>query len=171
MMRWKILSLLLVAAACGQTAPRGDAAPPASAAVSPATPAAVSASGFQSLRWVVGKWRGMQPDGAAFYERYRFENDSTIRSYTYADSVGTVPTDSGEIVLRAGQVTTGSGAARWVVDELTANRVSFAPLAGVQNSFVWERTSTDAWTATLRWPASGDRPARQVVYPMTRLAP
>jgi hypothetical protein len=113
----------------------------------------------------------MQPNGRPFFERYRFENDSTIRSYTYPDAEATAPTDSGEIVLRAGRVTTGSGGARWIADELTATRASFVPLTGARNSFVWERKTADSWTATLRTPASADRPASEVVYPMTRLAP
>jgi hypothetical protein len=166
-MRWMILPLALFVAACAQPAPRAPAAP----ASTPGAPASVSVSGFQNLRWVAGRWRGMQPNGRPFFERYRFENDSTIRSYTYADSTATLPADSGEIVLRAGQVTTGSGGARWVADEITATRVSFVPLRGASNSFVWERTSPDSWTATLRTPATADRPAREVVYPMTRLEP
>ena len=142
---------------------------PAAAQDAPAGGTTVAA--FQQLRWIEGRWRGEQPNGPAFFEEYRFENDSTIRSYTFADAASRVPTDSGAIMLRGGQVTTGSGGTRWAAAELAAGRARFEPVAGARNSFVWQRTSPDAWTATLSWPATADRPAREVVYPMTRLRP
>jgi hypothetical protein len=162
--------LVLVAgvAACGS--PRTSA--PAAAAVREGEVRSISVQEFQQLRWVEGRWRGDQPDGKPFYEAYRFVNDSTIRSYSYADSAsGAVPSDSGFIALRGGEVTTGGEGARWVASQLTASRIDFAPRVGASNSFTWQRASADAWTATLRWPATADRPAREVIYPMRRLAP
>lgn len=161
--RWFVLAAALAACA--------PAHPPAPAPAEAPGGSGITVAAFRQLRWVEGRWRGDQPNGEPFFESYRFENDSTIRSYTYADATNRVPTDSGAITLRAGQVTTGTGAARWVAAELTATRVRFVPLAGVRNSFVWERTSPDAWTATLSWPATADRPAREVIYPMRRLEP
>jgi hypothetical protein len=146
-------------------------APAPALAQAAAADSGVSVAAFGQLRWVEGRWRGEQPNGQPFFEAYRFENDSTIRSYTYADAASTVPTDSGAITLRGGQVTTGGGGARWAAAELTATRIRFAPVAGARNAFVWERTSADAWTATLSWPATAERPTREVVYPMSRLRP
>lgn len=165
-LRWSILPLGLAACAPAQAPPAVP--PPAQAA---AATSGISLAAFRQLRWLEGRWRGDQPNGQPFFEGYRFENDSTLRSYSYADATSRVPTDSGAITLRAGQVTTGSGGARWIADELTAARIRFVPLAGVGNSFVWEKTSPDAWTATLSWPATAERPPRQVVYQMTRLEP
>lgn len=161
------LRLLVLVAGLVACAPAQAQVPAAPAAVG----AGISLAAFQQLRWIEGRWQGEQPDGGHFVESYRFENDSTIRSYTYADAESRVPTDSGAITLRAGQVTTGSGTARWVAVELTDTRVHFAPLAGVRNSFVWEKSSPDAWVAFLHWPATAERPEREVVYPMTRLRP
>lgn len=160
-------ALVAALAACAP-APTPPAPQPAEA---DAVGAGISLAAFRQLRWVEGRWRGEQPNGQPFFEGYRFENDSTIRSYSYPDAASRVPSDSGAITLRAGRVTTGSGGARWIADELTAARIRFVPLAGVSNSFVWERTSPDAWTATLSFPATAERPAREVVYPMTRLRP
>ena len=164
--------ILLVAGACAspQAAPRA-AGGSVAAVDGAARPPRISVAAFRQLRWLEGRWRGDQPDGNPFFEGYRFENDSTIRSYTYADSVTRVAADSGAIVLRGGEVTTGSERASWAASGLTATRIEFVPRAGARNSFVWEKSSPDSWTATLRWPATADRPAREVVYPMRRLSP
>ena len=166
------LVLLLAGGAC--TSP-GDDPPTVDQTVVDSArapePIRVSPAEFQQLRWMEGRWRGEEPNGQSFFEGYRFENDSTIRSYTYADSANRVPTDSGAIALRGGEVTSGSEGARWVASELTASHIEFAPQVGVRNSFVWQRESDDAWTATLRWPGTADRPAREVVYRMRRLSP
>ncbi|HEX8386024.1 MAG TPA: hypothetical protein VF576_07570 [Rubricoccaceae bacterium] len=53
--------------------------------------------------------------------------------------------------------------------ELRDGRVHFAPDRNVRNAFTWERRSPAAWTATLAYPATPDRPAREVVYEMRRL--
>lgn len=133
-------------------------------------PLTVTTDAFRMLGWLEGRWRGDQPNGLPFFEEYRFENDSTIRSFTYADSVTSTPTDSGAIVLRNSVVTTGSEGTRWAVRELSESRVGFEPQVGADNSFVWERVSSDAWTATLRWPGTKNRPAREVVYRMARVS-
>jgi len=36
------------------------------------------------------------------------------------------------------------------------------------NSFTWKRDSKDSWTAILRWPASGDKPAGERTHNMER---
>ncbi len=168
-MPWFVLALAAGACTSAPAVPQ-PVSTPAGAAVPATEPLGVRLSDFQHLRWIEGRWRGEEPNGKPFFEGYRFENDSTIRSYSYADSVNSVPSDSGVIVLRKGEVSTGSEGARWVASELTARHVAFVPQRGVRNSFVWERTSADTWTATLRWPAAADRSAREVVYRMRRLS-
>jgi hypothetical protein len=129
----------------------------------------VTAQQFREFSWLAGRWKGTMPDGSAFFEAYRVADDSTLVSYSYPDSVTTTPADSGIIALRGGQVTTGSGPASYVVTELRSGWARFAPRGEARNSFTWKQESADAWTATLDWPASNDRPARHVVYPMRRL--
>lgn len=129
-------------------------------------PATVSPSEFRKLNWIEGGWMGAEPDGSAFYEEYRFKDDSTIGTWSYADSASTVPNDSGEIRLRAGRVTSGNDLVAWVVTSLDRGDIEFAPLRGARNSFTWRRGSDGGWAASLHWPADGSRPAKDVVYHM-----
>src|SRR5262245_23330336 len=81
-------------AACNREQPK-DATPAAS---TPA-PMTVSVAQFQQMRWLEGSWRGSGGGIDAFFEGYRFVDDSTIRSFEYPDST-LVAKDSGEITLR-----------------------------------------------------------------------
>ena len=128
-----------------------------------------TAAEFRQLRWLEGRWRGVQPNGERFYEGYRFADDSTLVSYEYADSVSTAPKDSSAVRLRAGSIASGSGNTRWEVSDLSAARVHFVPVQGARNDFTWERLSANEWKATLHWPATADRAERTIVYPMARL--
>ena len=157
----RLLLVLITLAACA--APRQREAAPTSAAGS------TRVTDLGTLRWIEGRWRGTLPDGGFFFEGYRFANDSTILTYTYPDSTSLTPSDSGAIMLRGGVVATGSGGSRWIATALREGFVRFDPREGARNNFVWERLSDDAWRAILLWPATADRPAREVVYPMRRL--
>lgn len=164
------LLAMLALGACGPRPVTSSA--PGDAATGPTVglaARAVSVAEFGTLRWLEGRWRGTQPDGRPFYESYRVADDSTIT--TYPDATSTTPSDSGAVALRGGVVATGSGGARWVVAELEPGRVHFAPDGSAQNHFTWVRRSPDAWTATLVWPATPERSAREVVYEMQRLRP
>lgn len=129
----------------------------------------VTAKQFGGLRWIEGKWRGQAAGAQPFYEGYLFLNDSTLRTFSYADSSATTPSDSGDIVLRDSAVSTGSHGMQWVVTELDSNRVHFAPARNVRNSFTWVREGKDRWMAYLRTPAAGDKPAGETIYTMDRL--
>ena len=124
---------------------------------------------FGQLRWIEGRWVGMA-GGNPFFEGYRFANDSTLRSYSFADSASAVPTDSGTIALRGGRIVDDGESGQWVASELTPTRINFVPEAGVTNSFAWERRSADEWVATLTSPATGNGEATETVYEMRRLA-
>ena len=151
-------ALLVMTAACRGRMARGGAAP-----------VSVTAVEFAGLRWLEGRWIGTEPDGASFYEGYRFADDSTITTVNYADSLMTVATDSGEVRLRDGKVTSGGDQVAWIVTAIGGDRVEFSPLHGARNSFTW-RKDGDGWTATLHWPADGSQPARDVVYRMNPVA-
>lgn len=129
-------------------------------------------AGFAQLRWIEGAWQGVGGEGTdqePFFEGYRMVDDSTMRTYTYDDAENPVPSDSGTITLRGGIVETGGEGARYVATNLVDGRIHFEPAFGARNAFTWERTSPDAWTATLSWPASAGQPAGTRVYLMTRL--
>lgn len=131
-------------------------------------PASVSSDEFKSLAWLEGQWVGRQPDGSAFYEEYRFKDDSTIGTWGFPDSTATAASDSGEIRLRSGRVMSGNDLVGWVVTALGATTIDFAPLHGAQNSFTWTRSPDGGWLARLYWPADGTRPERNVEYRMQR---
>ncbi len=133
------------------------------------TPAQVSSSQFQQLRWLEGDWRGSGGGVDAFYERYRWVDDSTIRKYDFSDSTLRVVTDSGEIVRRGSTVRSESPARSYVVVALDSASVRFAPERNATNGFEWRRTAPGAWTARLTWDSAGV--ARERMYEMRAHTP
>jgi hypothetical protein len=123
---------------------------------------------FASLRWIDGTWRGHLPDGGAFYERYRFVDDSTIAMQAFADSTLAGTSDSARIALRDGMVAHESGAARWAATRLDSTGVAFTPIEGATNAFTWTRDRADRWSTALTW-ADKHGEAHSVTYPMKRV--
>jgi len=157
-------------AACERPAPVPAADTPAPAAVTPVPPAAsFSPAQFAQLRWVEGRWRGQGGGVPAFFEAYRWVDDSTIRKYDFGDSTFRTPTDSGNIVLRAGQVRSGSPTQSWIAVALDSVSVRFAPERGVSNGFEWRRGAPGSWTARLTWDSAGV--SRERVYDMRAVGP
>lgn len=175
--------LMLLLAAC--TSPRAEpAVDSAAAAQPPGAPASSAAAvltpaALRRLRWLEGSWRGVDASGAggaddAFYERYRFADDSTLLIDAFRDSTFTVVTEQSRYELHAGRFEKAGVGARWVVVRLGDDgAVDFAPVRGARNAFTWRPLSADAWTAELRWPADPATPngaARRRTYRMTRVA-
>jgi hypothetical protein len=133
-------------------------------------PLRVSAAQFRALHWLEGRWRGSAPAAAPFYQEYAFLDDSTLTTRTFADSTFARVTDSSEVRLRGGEVVSQSGPRRWALTAIDSARVRFTPVAHAHNAFTWKRESTDAWTATLRWPARIGRRTRTVIYQMVRVS-
>jgi hypothetical protein len=129
-----------------------------------------TAAQFASLRWLEGTWRGRLPDGGAFYERYRFVDDSTIAMRAFSDSTLAATSDSARITLRDGTVANEGGAARWAATRLDATGVAFTPVEGATNSFTWTLERADRWAATLTWRDHAGQ-AHVVTYPMERIGP
>jgi hypothetical protein len=121
------------------------------------------------ISWLEGRWVGFDESGKPFHEGYHLLNDSTIRTYSFADSTDGTPTDSGAIELRNGIASTGSDASRWSVDSIADGYVHFSPIKGARNNFSWSKVDANNWIATLDFPANGDKPARTVVYKMHRV--
>jgi hypothetical protein len=136
------------------------------ASAAPREPVVVSRERFLGLSWLSGRWIGTAEDGSTFVEAYRFADDSTIRSYSFASDASLVPTDSGSIRLRAGTVRSGSETSGWVVAAISADSVTFAPLGAALNGFTWRRTSDSTWNAVLWMVRRGSAPDR--VYRMRR---
>jgi hypothetical protein len=158
----------LVLAACdpparAPAAPAPAAAPGASAATRAAA-ARVTVADLRKLRWIEGTWRGSGDGQAAFYERYRFADDSTLVVDSFPDSTLASVSESTPFELRGGTL----GNPNWVATRLDDRAVDFARI-GASNSFTWRFESADRWTALLHSPATAARPAREVIYHMERI--
>ena len=166
--------LAALSTACERPQPAAQAdtsggATAASTATTPITPATVSPAQFAQLRWLEGQWRGEGGGVPTFFEGYRWVDDSTIRKHGFRDSTFRVPTDSGDITLRGGQVRSGSTERSYVVVALDSVSVRFAPERGVSNGFEWRRGAPGAWTARLTWDSAGV--ARERVYELRAVRP
>lgn len=150
------------------TAARAESQPSPAAARPAAKPARVTPEQFARLRWLEGTWQGRGADQPPFYERYRLADDSTMLMESFEDSTLARVTSSSRVELRGGQLSNVGDGARWVATQLDAGRVTFAPVEGARNTFIWRRTSADAWTATLSWPVQ-PQGHRERVYQMARL--
>ena len=159
-MRYKVLIssalFVLVFAACGHSpdaqSPRTDAKK-------------FSTADIAKLRWIEGTWRGSGVDQPPFFERYRFENESTLAVDSFPDEKLDKVEDTTRFELKDGRF----GSSNYVASSIDDNGINFEPIANARNSFRWERVSADAWKATLKWPASGNKPAGERVYNMERM--
>ena len=125
-----------------------------------------STADIAKLRWLEGTWRGSGVDQAPFFERYRFENESTLAVDGFADEKLDKVDDTSRFELKDGRF----GTSHYVASSIDDNAINFEPVVGkAKNSFRWERVSDNAWKATLKWPAEGNKPARERVYNMERI--
>jgi len=151
-------ALLLVFTACGRHDPRLLSSSPG--------PAKLSAADLAKLRWIEGSWRGSGVDQAPFFERYRFENDTTLAVDSFPDEKLDKVEDTGRFELKDGQFGNGN----YVASGIDEQEINFEPVAGkAKNSFRWERVSADKWTAILKWPAADGKAARERIYNMERI--
>lgn len=147
--------LLLMVAACAYNSPDAQ---------TNATPSnKFSTADVAKLRWLEGTWRGSGVDQAPFYERYRFENDSTLVIDNFADEKLDKVEDSSRYELKDGRFASSNYAASSIDDR----SVEFVPIAKAKNSFRWERVSDNSWKATLKWPGEGKPQER--IYNMERI--
>ena len=150
-----LLAVVLLCLSCTQ--PGAQSAPP--------KPKTLTAADLQKLRWIEGSWRGSGDQQAPFFERYRFENETTLAVDTLeADKV----TDTTLFVLKDGEFGGGSDGSRYVATALDENSITFEPVTKAKNSFTWHRETKDSWKAVLKWPATKDKPAGERVYQMER---
>ncbi len=128
-------------------------------------PKKLTSADLQKLRWIEGSWRGSGVDQAPFFERYRFENDTTL----IVDGLeGDKVTDTTRFELKDGEFGGGNEGSRYVVSAMDDNSITFSPVTKARNTFKWERVTADSWKATLTWPATKDKPAGERIYSMER---
>jgi hypothetical protein len=124
---------------------------------------------FARLRWIEGSWRGKSEDGAYFYERYRFTDDSTLLVESFVDAKFGKVSEQTRYVWRDRHFGNAGNGPRWVATAFDSQAVSFTPLSGAKNGLIWRWVDADHWTSVLTWPPTLDRPAREVVYQMERV--
>ena len=124
-----------------------------------------STADIAKLRWIEGTWRGSGVDQAPFFERYRFENESTLAVDSFPNEKLNKAEETTRFELKEGRF----GNSTYVASSIDDNGINFEPVANARNSFRWERVSDNAWKATLKWPAQGNKPARERVYNMERI--
>ena len=131
----------------------------------PPKPKLITTADLQKLRWIEGSWRGSGVDQAPFFERYRFENETTL----VVDTIeGEKVTDTTRFELKNGEFGGGSEGSRYVAIALDENSIQFAPVTKARNSFRWQRETADSWKAILNGPAANGKPAGERVYNMER---
>jgi hypothetical protein len=113
-------------------------------------PGPVPLSEFRQLSWMIGRWHGSGRWTPAFYEQYRFRDDSTIAMTAYTDSTFQSETaDSSVIEWRNGRVRSRTPRATYEVIELAPGRIRFRRVGATDGGHRFTRVSTDEWTATI----------------------
>jgi hypothetical protein len=157
---------LLGAAACART--RSDSSTQNASAPSP-SPKLLAAADLAKLRWIEGTWRGTGIDQPPFYERYKFENDSTLVVEGLADETLSKVNDTSRFELKDGHFGHSEGESGSVATALDDNSITFAPV-GKGNYFRFQRESENSWKAILNWTAK-DGTAKERIYHMERVSP
>ena len=150
-----IVSLLFAIGACAssQTNPQ---------------PKTITAADLKKLRWIEGSWRGTGDIDKPFYERYKFENDTTLLVETIANEKFDKVTEVTRFELKDGFFGTSTGQAGSVAIALDDNSITFAPTGKSRNSFRFQRESADTWKAILTWKEADGTP-KERVYKMDRV--
>lgn len=133
------------------------------------TPKEITAAELKNLRWIEGSWKGTGDIDKPFYERYKFENDTTLLIESADDESFSKITDATRYELKDGAFGKFGEGSQWVVTAFDQNSITFAPVAKARNGLIWQRESADVWKATLSWPAHADKPAGKRVYRMDRI--
>lgn len=134
-----------------------------------AVAAKISPGALRQMPWLLGTFRGGGADGTVqepFYERYSLADDSTLVVESFKDSTLTGAIDTTRYEQRRDSLT-NPGTSRYVAIAISADSVTFGPLAGVKNGFTWRKGDDRAWTAVIIPP--GNSAAKQRTYRMARI--
>jgi hypothetical protein len=163
---------LLTAYAC-TSKPTGSSvntpSPQATPTPVPPTPAKLTAEDLKKLRWIEGTWRGTGVNQPAFFERYRWENETTLAVDSFENEKLEKVTDTTRFELKDGEFGGGSEGARYVATALDDKSITFGPVIKARNDFVWKYESKDSWTAIIKPLPRPDKPAKDIIYNMERL--
>ncbi len=132
----------------------------------------ITPADLAKLRWIEGSWRGTGDIDKPFYERYKFENETTLAVESFDDDKFSKATDISRFELKDGEFgSTGPDGSRSAASDIDAISVTFEPVAKSRNSFRFQRESENSWKAILTWPATDKAPAGQRNYLMERWPP
>ena len=163
---WMCCLVLLISAGCA----RNTATDVAQQTSTPSpTPVAMTAADLAKFRWLEGSWRGTGDGVDPFFERYRFENETTLLIESFANEKMDKATETSRYQLIGGHFGQSGDGARYVATAFDENSISFAPVAKAKNSFKWEKESANTWKATLTWLGKDNSPMQRV-YKMERIS-
>ena len=160
-----VVSLMFLAGACASPSQTNQQ----TASPSP-QPKTITAADLTKLRWIEGSWRGTGDIDKPFYERYRFENDTTLLVESFEDEKFEKVTEADRFELKDGHFGKLTGESGSVATAFDDNSITFSPLGKARNSFRFQRESTDSWKAVLNWKDSSGTP-KERVYKMERWPP
>jgi hypothetical protein len=168
-----ILVMMICVIGCAQT--KSDSATqnatsqssPVPSATRPPIPKQITPAELTKLRWIEGAWRGTGGEVPPFFERYKFENESTLVVETLEDESLSKVTDVSRFELKDGHFGSGTADSGSVAIALDDNSISFAPL-GKGNFFRFQRESDNSWKAILNWTDKNGAP-KERIYLMERL--
>ena len=120
-------------AATSAGTPAPQATPP------PVTAAKLTVEDLKKLRWIEGTWRGTGVNQPAFFERYRWENDTTLAVDSFENEKVDKVTDTTLFVLKDGEFGGGGEGSRYVATALDDNSITFGPVIKARNGFVWKQ--------------------------------
>jgi hypothetical protein len=138
--------------------------------VSSPSPKLITTADLVKLRWIEGSWRGTGDEQPPFYERYKFENDSTLVVETLADDTMSKVTEVDRFELKDGHFGKNANDSGSVAIALDEESITFAPLGKARNFFRFQRESANSWRAILNW-TDKDGKAKERIYHMARLSP
>jgi hypothetical protein len=144
-------------------------APPAQSPSPSPSPKFITTNELAKLRWIEGTWRGTGVDQPPFYERYKFENDSTLVVEGLTDETLSTVKDTSRFELKDGHFGHTEGESGSVATALDDNSITFAPV-GKGNYFRFQRESDNSWRAILNWTGK-EGTAKERIYHMERVWP
>ena len=161
--------VILMALAASAGAQSNSAAPAATTQAKPSpSPLQITVADLAKLRWIEGNWRGTGGGVPTFYERYKFENDSTLLVETLTDETFSKVSEEGRFELKDGHFGKSEGESGSVATAFDDNSITFSPLGKARNSFRFQRESDNSWKAILNWTGKDGAP-KERVYTMERM--
>jgi len=166
-----LLSLVTLVAACSKNTGPNAANTVASntEAVTVTTPPPwrqdIKPADIERIKWLEGTWKGTGEGQEPFYEQYRFEG-TTMYEDSFEDSSLKNVKDSARYALINGEFRHTQNGRRVVASEITDDHIQFIAAAGDGNSYRFEKQPEGRWRVVLEWPATGDKPAKKVIYNM-----